>query len=164
MLAVIISGFWCLDSLKDPILSRTVGMENQPFAKLLSVICTVLIVSVYDFLTSTLSKPNLFLCISGAYGGMFFLISALLSDPDVGLENKVKNDFRFLGYISYVAIESYGSLMVALFWSFTNSSVNLELAKVSDYLHFYLTISHAHTHSHTLTHSHVQLVRRVPMG
>ena len=105
-------------------------MENQPLAKLVSVLCTVIIVSVYDFLTSTLSKPNLFMFISSAYGGIFFLISALLSDPEVGLDNKVKNVYRFLGYISYVAIESYGSLMVALFWSFTNSSVNLELAKV----------------------------------
>jgi hypothetical protein len=36
---------------------------------------------------------------------------------------------RLLGWASYLAIESYGSLTVAMFWAFTNSSVHLEGAK-----------------------------------
>ena len=56
ILAVIIAGFWTLDSFKDPILSRTVGMENQPLSKLMSVLCTVVIVSFYDVLST--SKDN----------------------------------------------------------------------------------------------------------
>lgn len=36
-----------------------------------------------------------------------------------------------MGWVSFVAIESYGSLAVALFWSFTNATVDLEAAKAS---------------------------------
>lgn len=36
---------------------------------------------------------------------------------------------RLLGWASYLAIESYGSLASAMFWAFTNSSVHLEGAK-----------------------------------
>lgn len=129
VLSLIICGFWLLDSLKDPILSTTVGMENQPLAKVISVLMTILVVSVYDFLTSALSKPDLFLVISGCYGLFFFVMAALLANPDVGLSFTSKRSFHLLGFVSYVAVESYGSLMVALFWSFTNSTVDLELAK-----------------------------------
>ena len=38
ILAWIIAAFWLLDSLKDPILVDTVGIEYQPYAKFLSVI------------------------------------------------------------------------------------------------------------------------------
>jgi AAA family ATP:ADP antiporter len=129
VLSLIICGFWLLDSLKDPILSTTVGMQNQPLAKGLSVLMTVIVVSVFDFLTSMLSKPDLFLCISGFYGLFFFVISALLADPAIGLSHGYDQPYRSLGFISYVAVETYGSLMVALFWAFTNSMVDLELAK-----------------------------------
>ena len=35
----------------------------------------------------------------------------------------------FSGWISYCAIESFGSICVSLFWAFVNSSVNVETAK-----------------------------------
>lgn len=35
----------------------------------------------------------------------------------------------FPGWVSYCAIESFGSICVALFWAFVNSSVNVETAK-----------------------------------
>ena len=34
---------------------------------------------------------------------------------------------RWLGWIHYFAIESYGSLVVSLFWQYLNSQVNQEL-------------------------------------
>ena len=37
--------------------------------------------------------------------------------------------FAFPGWISYCAIESFGSICVSLFWAFVNSSVNVETAK-----------------------------------
>jgi ATP:ADP antiporter, AAA family len=57
------------------------------------------------------------------------VIAAVLSDPVIGLNRDASKGYRVLGFVAYVAIETYGSLMVALFWSFTNSIVNLELAK-----------------------------------
>ena len=104
-------------------------MEYQPVAKLLSVIVTLIVVCLYDFTTSLVTKPTLFHIISILFGLIFAVIAALLSDPNVGLPNHHKNPMRLLGWLSYFAIEAYGSLMVALFWSFTNSIMNLEQAK-----------------------------------
>jgi hypothetical protein len=41
----------------------------------------------------------------GCYGLLFFVISALLADADIGLDNKSKSGYRVIGYASYVAVE-----------------------------------------------------------
>ena len=130
ILANIIAGFWLLDSLKDPILSDTVGMKYQPFAKFLSVGTTLFVVCVYDFLTSVVSKPALFHIISFLFGTIMLILSAFLSKPEYGFGNDgMKGPHQVIGWLTYFAVEAYGSLMVALFWSFTNSIMDLEEAK-----------------------------------
>ena len=84
ILSVIIGGFWLLDSLKDPILAAVVGMEYQPYAKLISVIFTLVIVCCYDFLTSNVTKPSLFHIIAILFGILFMIIAAVLADPNTG--------------------------------------------------------------------------------
>jgi ATP/ADP translocase len=129
LLSSIIAGFWLLDSLKDPIVANTIGIEYQPIAKLMSVVSTLVIVCLYDFLTSVVSKPTLFHIVSGFFGLATMVIAALLTDPKHGLGNEDIGPHRILGWVAFCVIESYGSLMVALFWSFTNSIMDLEQAK-----------------------------------
>jgi len=129
ILSAIVAGFWLLDALKDPILASIVGIEYQPLAKVLSVAITLVVVCSYDFLTSVVDKPSLFHIISVVFGMIFMILASMLSDPHTGLDNHEKSPHRMLGWICYFAIESYGSLMVALFWSFTNSIMDLEQAK-----------------------------------
>lgn len=142
ILSNIIAGFWLLDSLKDPILSTIVGIEYQPIAKFFSVLTTLFVVCIYDFLTSIVSKPTLFHIVSFFYGSLTFIITGLLSHPEIGLSNvSEKGSHRWLGWLSYFTIESYGSLMVALFWSFTNSIMDLEQAKGSNiYMLIYIYV------------------------
>jgi AAA family ATP:ADP antiporter len=106
-----------------------VGIEYQPHAKFLSVVVTFFVVCIYDYLTSMVSKTSLFHIVALLYGIQFMVIAGFLSDPHKGLDNTNKNINRLIGWLSYFAIECYGSLMVALFWSFTNSVMNLEQAK-----------------------------------
>lgn len=129
LLSSIIAGFWLLDSLKDPIVANTIGIEYQPIAKLISVVTTLIVVCAYDFLTSIVSKPTLFHIVSGFFGIIVMIIAALLTDPVHGLGNTVKGPHRIIGWVAFCTIEAYGSLMVALFWSFTNSIMDLEQAK-----------------------------------
>lgn len=84
LLGIIIASFWLLDSLKDPILFGIVGMEYQPIAKLLSVIVTLIVVCLYDYLTSVVTKQSLFHIISLFFGILFMIISAFLSQPGIG--------------------------------------------------------------------------------
>ena len=131
ILSFIISSFWLLDSLKDPVLAQTTGIEYQPIAKFISVIATLIIVSIYDYFTSIVSKITLFHLISWIYGIDFLIFSSILSNSNYGLSSKSHGPHRFIGWLCYFTIESYGSLMVSLFWSFTNSIMNFEQAKGS---------------------------------
>jgi AAA family ATP:ADP antiporter len=128
ILSMIVGGFWLLDSLKDPIFATIVGIEYQPTAKLLSVAFTLVVVSIYDYLTSLVSRPVLFYIVGGSYGVTFLVLSGLL--PPAEMHNGATLRYsQWLGWMSYFVIESYGSLMVAMFWSFTNSIMDLEEAK-----------------------------------
>lgn len=129
ILAFIIAGFWLLDSLKDPVLGNIVGLEYQPAAKLLSVVFVLGVVCIYDYLTSIVSKADLFHIVANLFGITFMIFAALLSDKKMGIENHEKSPDRYLGWLVYFTIEAYGSLSVALFWSFTNSIMDLEEAK-----------------------------------
>jgi AAA family ATP:ADP antiporter len=129
LLSIIIAGFWLLDSLKDPIFSKIVGLEYQPLAKIASVLSTLVVVCIYDLLTSLAGKENLFNIVSCFFGIFFVCTYPLLADPDHGLEANHENKTGIVGWVIFCAIEAYGSLMVALFWSFTNSLMDLEEAK-----------------------------------
>lgn len=61
-------------------------------------------------------------------------IRSLLIRPPTSatsIYNTNASPYRILGWVSYCAIESFGSIGVSLFWAFTNSTYNLEGAKKS---------------------------------
>ena len=128
-----IGGYWLLRSLKDPVFTALCGVTAIPKAKMLSVFVVLAIVSVYNKLLDapTISKHSLFYYFGTFYFVLFICISYLLNHPTIGLSNQIPNTRRILGWISFCAIESFGSVMVALFWSFTNSNFTLESAKAS---------------------------------
>ena len=127
-----IGGYWLLRSLKDPVLTALCGVSVIPKAKMLSVFVVLFVVSVYNhLLDSDIAKHKLFYLFGTFYFGLFTTISLLLMHPTIGLANEQPNPTRVLGWISYCSIESFGSVMVSLFWSFANSNISLETAKAS---------------------------------
>lgn len=44
--------------LQDSVFATTVGLAYQPYAKIVSVVCTLFVVCIYDHLVSTVSKPK----------------------------------------------------------------------------------------------------------
>lgn len=128
-LACIIGGFWLLDSLKDALLERTVGMARQPGAKLLSTAVTLFLVINYNKLVDTVRRATLFYILGGAYTFLLLLMGAYIRRGDRGVGGDWGWDAVGLG--SYVVVESYGSLTVALFWAFVNAAGDLEEAKAS---------------------------------
>lgn len=126
----LIGGYWLLRSLKDPVLTAICGVEAIPKAKMLSVFVVLGVVTVYNKLLDTdIPKHKLFFLFGTFYFFLFSSISYLLTHPTIGLPNQKPELGRILGWVSYCSIESFGSVMVSLFWSFTNSSVSLETAK-----------------------------------
>ncbi|CAM9593200.1 unnamed protein product, partial [Discosporangium mesarthrocarpum] len=125
----IIGGYWLLRSLKDPIVSAIVGVEYIPMCKITSLGVVFVLVFVYNKLIDLFPKHQLFYIIGGFYFVVFMCIALLLADPVIGVENTDADPARLLGWVSYCAIESFGSICVSLFWAFVNSTMNLETAK-----------------------------------
>ena len=79
-----------------------------------------------------ISSHRLFYVTGAVYGTIFAGIAIALADPATGLAaDREPNVHRWLGWISYFAIESYGSIAVSLFWSFVNLKFSYEQAKSS---------------------------------
>jgi AAA family ATP:ADP antiporter len=116
-----IGGYWLLRSLKDSVLMALCGVQAIPKAKMLSVFVVLGVVSFYNhLLDSSIPKHQLFYVFGTFYCTLFSIIAFLLMDPELGLDNKFQSEDRYLGWVSYCAIESFGSVMVSLFWSFAN--------------------------------------------
>ena len=133
-LFVMIGGYWLLRSLKDAVLTALCGVESIPKAKMLSVFVVLGVVAVYNHLLderSGLRKEQLFYVFGTFYGVLFAGVAYLLGHPTIGLANESEDPTRILGWVSYCGIESFGSVMVSLFWSFANSNFNLKQAKRS---------------------------------
>ena len=127
-----IGGYWLLRSLKDSVLMALCGYQAIPKAKMLSVFVVLGVVSVYNhLLDSDIAKHQLFYIFGSFYFCLFTVIALMLMNPTIGLANKYQDEGRILGWVSYCAIESFGSVMVSLFWSFANSNITLETAKSS---------------------------------
>lgn len=126
----LIGGYWLLRSLKDPVLTAICGITAIPKAKMLSVVIVLLVVTVYNRLLDTdIPKHRLFFLFGTFYFLLFATIALLLTHPTIGLKNQQPSFSRLLGWVSYCSIESFGSVMVSLFWSFTNSNTSLETKK-----------------------------------
>ncbi|KAL3909071.1 MAG: hypothetical protein SGILL_008236 [Bacillariaceae sp.] len=127
-----IGGYWLLRSLKDTVLISLCGVQAIPKAKMLSVFVVLGVVSVYNhLLDSSIPKHQLFYIFGTFYFLLFCSIALMLMNPSIGLANKYASEDRILGWVSYCSIESFGSVMVSLFWSFANSNISLETAKAS---------------------------------
>ncbi|KAJ1623730.1 hypothetical protein T492DRAFT_1053051 [Pavlovales sp. CCMP2436] len=131
ILFCIIGVYWLLRSLKDTVFASTVGIQFQPRAKMVSLGVVFVLLFVYNKMIDLYEKHVLFYILSVAYGSIFIVIALVLHMPGIGLDNVEPDPSRLIGWVSYCAIESFGSIFVSLFWSFVNSTVSLEHAKAS---------------------------------
>ncbi len=122
--------YWLLRPLKDGIFFTIVGQDWQPRAKQLSLVVVLLLVFAYGKLVDMFKKHHLFYFLGTFYGVLFLFIAYFVNHPTIGVANIVDvGSHRWIGWLSYFAIESFGSLMVALFWSFVASVVDTSSAK-----------------------------------
>lgn len=137
-----IGGYWMLRLLKDTVFFKIAFPESlgwaagqgalfQPVAKMLSVVVVIAMVIIYSKLVDLFQKHQLFYIVAGFYASIFAVITSLLvmrefyGDLFLG-----KNLLAGMGWVTYFGIESFGSIMVPVFWSFTISVTDSESAKV----------------------------------
>lgn len=127
--AFVIGVYWTLRPLKDSIFASMADVSNQPLAKILSLICLFPIVILYSKLVDKVARHKLFYWIGGAYFIGTLAIGWLFLHPTIGLANTTVSSWRILAWVWYVFVESYGSILVALFWAFAADMVSPDAAK-----------------------------------
>ena len=139
----IMGSYWLLRLLKDAVLyklafpislgySADEGRLWVPFVKSVSPWLVFGVVIVYTKLIDMFEKYKLFYIIVSFYTLIFSAIGSVLfmqatyGDAFVGA-----TILKYTGVCGYLLTESFGSVVVALFWSFTISSTTSDQAKSS---------------------------------
>ncbi|MBA3953720.1 hypothetical protein H0X48_00165 [Candidatus Dependentiae bacterium] len=140
-LFLIIGTYWLLRLLKNTLFLKVAFPESlgwlahqgrlfQPTAKFWSPFVVLGLVLVYSKLIDIFKKHQLFYIICSFYALIFSSLAAILFFKEwYGVEAVGRTLLATTGWVSYFAIESFGSLVVALFWSFTNSITTSDSAK-----------------------------------
>lgn len=116
----IVGPYWLLKPLKDGFFFKVVGKNMQPSAKIVSVLVVALLVMIYSRLVDIFEKHELFYIIGSFFATIFGSISFFIFLRNSGF---YVNTFlvKAVAWISFMMIESFGSIVVALFWSFVAS-------------------------------------------
>lgn len=127
--AFTIGVYWLLVPLKDVVFLTLVGKEFLPWTKIFSLVVLIPLLMVYERLVDRFPRHRLFYVLCGVYGLAACIFAYLLWLPEIGLSNTNPSGWRALGWIFYAFVESFGSLMVALFWSFASDTSTPDSAK-----------------------------------
>lgn len=126
---LIIGTYWTLRPMKDGIFNAIIGIDYQPYAKMLSVLVVFPLVILYGKLIDAFPRHRVFYVLITIYAILALALAYFLLNSEFGLANTVKSPGRILGWCWYVYVESFGSLIVALFWAFTTDTTLPESAK-----------------------------------
>lgn len=127
--SLIIGTYWALRPIKDSIFGAIVGIDYQPYAKWLSLVIIVPLVIIYSKLIDKFPRQRVFYILTVIYGLAAIVFAYFFNNPVCGLANPCTSPDRIIGWLWYVYVESFGSLIVALFWAFTVDITTEESAK-----------------------------------
>ncbi len=133
--AIIIGVYWTLRPLKDALFIQLVDKMQIPYAKTVSVIALLPLVIFYTKLLGRISRETMLVILPAFYGTTILLFSIMMWASQGSPENIASRPFilligtKVLGYLWYLFVESFGSLVVALFWAFATDTTEPASAK-----------------------------------
>ncbi len=133
--ALIIGVYWTLRPLKDAIFIQLVDKLHLPYAKTVSVIALLPLVMFYTKLLEKYPREKMLKILPAFYGITVLIFSGLMyiaQAPAEVIDARSTMGFlatRGLGYLWYLFVESFGSLVVALFWAFSADTTEPTSAK-----------------------------------
>ena len=136
-LMLIMGTYWMLRPVKNTLFKSLVGFTWQPTVKILSLVVMIFIVLIYSKLVDIFEKDKLFYILCSFYGIVFLATGWALANPNTfvpsntSIFHSISNLIpgKTIGWIAYVAFESFGSIIAALFWSFVACTTTTESAK-----------------------------------
>jgi len=126
---LIIGTYWLFRPIKDAVFFTMVGKLHQPKAKILSLFVVGVLVLLYSKLVDKFPRHKLLYGFTIFYALATVVFAFLIWHPQIGISNTLASSDRYLGWMWYVFVESFGSIMVALFWSFVSDTTTPEVAK-----------------------------------
>ncbi len=126
---LILGTYWLLRPIKDAVFLTMIGENYQPKAKMISLFVVGALVLLYSKLVDRYPRHKLLYGFALFYTCAMLVFAFFICHPTIGLSNKVASSDRILGWAWYMFVESFGSIMVALFWSFVSEITTPEVAK-----------------------------------
>ncbi len=133
--SLIIGSYWTLRPLKKAIFCTLVGASDTPIAKMGSLFFLIPILMVYSKMLDRYKREKTFYIISGVYGILaviFTLLLAYVPTPEAcAIQPTIWgiSGSTLLGYAFYMFVETYGSIIPALFWSIAADTTAPDSAK-----------------------------------
>ncbi len=127
--ALTIGVYWLLRPVKDGVFLTMVGSDYQPTVKILSMFIILPLVMIYSKLVDRFPRHKLLYGLSLGYAITTAIFALFIFHPTIGIANHHEDPTRILGWSFYLFVESFGSIMVALFWSFVSDTTTPESAK-----------------------------------
>jgi AAA family ATP:ADP antiporter len=113
-----IAVYWFLRTGKDGVFNTIVGFKMQPIAKFVSMFFTFPLTIFYGYLVDKFPKHRVFYALATIYSIGTFIFAFLLSHETIGIANTIADNWRLIGWGYYLFVESFGSIMVVLFWTY----------------------------------------------
>jgi ATP:ADP antiporter, AAA family len=143
-LLCLIGCYWMLRILKDIIFFKIAfpeylgwaakqGTKFQPKAKIYSLFVVFCSILAYTPLVDRFKKHQLFYIVGSVYAFLFACVAGVLYANQLGMlgtDDFARTVLATTGWASYFSIESFGSVMIPLFWAFVVSITKTEAAKV----------------------------------
>ena len=133
--ALMIGVYWTLRPLKDAVFIQLVDKLQLPFAKTVSVLALLPLVMFYTKLLERTSREKMLIILPVFYGITVCFFSCSMIFFQAPTEVIANRPFLFLaatkvlGYLFYLFVESFGSLVIALFWAFATDTTSAGPAK-----------------------------------
>ncbi len=129
LLGCIIGPLWLIGSLQESIFFTMVGREYYNTANALVFFVLIPMMIGYMALLNIYNRYHVL-----AIGLMFFAISFgvcsfYLADPVLGIANTVADPSRILAWIYFFLARTFATVLIAIYWSFFSSVVNVPLSK-----------------------------------
>lgn len=119
-LAATIGVYSILRSLKTSIFLSMVGVEYQPWTKIIMLLLIIPIMYSYSKVVDRFRVDGVARFWFIAYAIICIALGLALLHPVYGLSNTETGSHRYLGWLCYFVFESYNALILSTIWAFIN--------------------------------------------
>jgi ATP:ADP antiporter, AAA family len=135
---LVIGNYWMLRVTKDALFELFVGYRTYgPVIKMVSPLTMLFVILGYSKLVDLLRRSSLIYIMCAFYGLAFIALSFFIAHPDMVTVSQASALYPLvswipgqgIGWFAYMLLESYGSLLIGLFYAFIASVMTADLAK-----------------------------------